>query len=231
MKIDFYDDSHKLLVFMLSAQGLFIVIYLIFAFADSGEHMTWFVNINKDNNLSESFQYVQEIWIITLLILLIIKTKNYFLIYWPITFVMFLAEDAFGLHERKSFKVAGFFNLDNITRNTELLDIAGQIIVLVVGAMVFFGLLVVIYRFGNKEFRRVSKSLFIFLAIIAFFAIVVDAVHQYVTNEILMPILAVIEEGGEMVTTSFIVWYLFGLVGKSWDKDGDGQGAPRASST
>ena len=42
-------------------------------------------------------------------------------------------------------------------------------------------------------------------------------------------ILTVIEGGGEIVTTSFIVWYLFGLVGKSWDKDVDGQGTPRGA--
>ena len=42
-------------------------------------------------------------------------------------------------------------------------------------------------------------------------------------------ILTVIEGGGEIVTTSFIVWYLFGLVGKSWGKDVDGQGTPRGA--
>jgi len=141
---------------------------------------------------------------------------------------MFLADDALRLHESARFNVARFFNLDNLARNKELSDIAGQASVLVIEAMVFFGLLVAIYSFGNKEFRRVSRSLFLFLAIFAFFAIVVDAVHAYVKNDIYEPILAVIEGGGEIVTTSFIVWYLFGLVGKSWDKDVDGGGALNA---
>ena len=59
-------------------------------------------------------------------------------------------------------------------------------------------------------FKKVTKDLLVLLLMIAFFGVFVDTVHSMVDLEWnLSFILVIIEDGGEMVAISLVVWYVF----------------------
>ncbi len=68
------------------------------------------------------------------------------------------------------------------------------------------------YYKGSWEFRKISVDITLLVGILLFFGIVVDAIHSMLSEVVYISgILALIEDGGEMVAVSIILWCFYFL--------------------
>lgn len=192
---------------LICADVAFIVLHVVYF---QTEHITnSLFSLSKDNGYSEFFQYIKYLWVIVLLVGIFVATKTPGYLAWVALFAYFLADDALQIHERFGQVIAG--NLDFIPPlNVRLQDI-GELVVMGVAGIILFPLLALAYWRGSGQFRKVSLDIVVFLANLIFFGVAVDLMHEAVGAEGVLDhlVFRVIEEGGEMVVTSFIVWYGF----------------------
>jgi hypothetical protein len=112
------------------------------------------------------------------------------------------------IHERGGRLVAANLNLEPLF-DFRMQDY-GELVVSTIAGAAFLGALVWTYRSGAPRFRGISQDLGLLIAMLVFFGVVADVVHA--ANRSLVSVkglFEVIEEGGEMVTVSFILWYVF----------------------
>ncbi|MCL4274341.1 MAG: hypothetical protein KJZ77_10760 [Anaerolineales bacterium] len=196
-----------LLRLFLSADLAFIVLHVLYK--------TYILNssyfsLKRDLGYSEFFQYTKFLWIIILLIYIIRKTRVWEYLSWLAVFTYFLADDAFQLHENIGRSIAG--NLDFIAPfNLRLQDI-GELTVLAVAGMILLVMLTWAYWRGTQAFRNVSKDLLILVGIMTFFGAFIDAAEIGVTLGLFIKeTLGLIDDGGEMIVVSVMLWYVFRL--------------------
>jgi len=66
------------------------------------------------------------------------------------------------------------------------------------------------YRKGTQIFRRISLDIGLLVLVLVFFGVVVDMIHEAVNfGYVIYFILGVVEESGEMLAVSPILWYIF----------------------
>ncbi len=196
-----------LLRLFLSADLAFIVLHVLYK--------TYILNssyfsLKRDLGYSEFFQYTKFLWIIILLIYIIRKTRVWEYLSWLAVFTYFLADDAFQLHENIGRSIAG--NLDFAAPfNLRLQDI-GELTVLAVAGMILLVMLTWAYWRGTQAFRNVSKDLLILVGIMTFFGVFIDAAEIGVDLGLFIKeTLGLIDDGGEMIVVSVMLWYVFRL--------------------
>lgn len=197
-----------LLRLFLSADIVFIVLHILYK--------TYILNssyfsLKRDLGYAEFFQYTKFLWIIILLIHIIRKTGVWQYISWLAVFTYFLADDAFQLHENIGRSIAG--NLDFVAPfNLRLQDI-GELTVFAIAGMVLAVLLALSYWKGSQTFRNITIDLLILTAILAFFGIFVDAAEIGVDLGLFIKeTLGLIDDGGELIVVSVMLWYVLRLV-------------------
>ncbi len=90
----------------------------------------------------------------------------------------------------------------------------GQLVVLAFLGLLFLVIVGAAYYLGDRRFKEVSRNLLIMLAVLVFCSVVVDVIHVIANvsaheARLLIDSLALLEEGGELVTVSVILWYVF----------------------
>ncbi|MET7030084.1 hypothetical protein [Sediminicola luteus] len=69
------------------------------------------------------------------------------------------------------------------------------------------------YLKGSAHFRKTFIDIFMLISVFLFFGIGVDILHNQLEEVYLVSdILVLIEEGGEMIALSLLVWYFYFLV-------------------
>ncbi|HRQ23588.1 MAG TPA: hypothetical protein PLF42_09215 [Anaerolineales bacterium] len=169
-----------------------------------------YFSVKRDLGYSEFFQYTKFLWIIILLIHIIRKTKVLEYLAWVAVFAYFLADDSFQIHENIGGSIAD--NLDFVAPfNLRLQDI-GELAVFGIAGMILLALLAWAYWRGTQTFRNISKDLLILVVIMAFFGIVIDAAEIGVDLGLFIKeTLGLIDDGGEMIVVSVMLWYIFRL--------------------
>ncbi|MBN2452867.1 MAG: hypothetical protein JXB40_01220 [Candidatus Omnitrophica bacterium] len=204
MKIDLENKSNKLLFLLLLADFVFIIIHCVFRL-----HLLLNArfSIEQDFGYAEIYQFIKEYWVVVLLFIAAVKRRHFIYFSWALLFLYLLFDDVFQFHETLACYFASCLNLPSIF-HLRAQDI-GEL-----GVSVFFGFLLfafiwVLYLFSDRAAKQLSRHLFILVALLAFFGVLVDMLH------IVLPwgesILALIEDGGEMLMMSIIVWYVFNL--------------------
>jgi hypothetical protein len=200
-------SASTLLTLLLCADAVFIILHVIY-FQTQLISSSLF-SLSKDNGYSEFFQYTKFLWVILLLIGVSVKTKTCGYAAWVLLFTYFLADDALQLHENYGRIIAG--NLDFVPPLSIRLQDIGELIVTAIAGAILFPLLALSYWRGSQTLRKISLDLVLFLAILIFFGVAVDLAHEAVGVEGILDhlVFRIIEEGGEMVVTSYILWYVF----------------------
>jgi len=204
LSFDLDKSSNKLLILLLSADFIFIVVHILYM----NEFMSnSLYSIDRDLGYAEVYQYIKEFWIVLLLLFAAVKRKHAIYLAWAALFLYFLLDDSFRVHERFGGSLAYNFNLQPML-NLRAQDI-GELI-----ASLFFGVLLLVfvwatYIFSDDVSKKISRQLFILVMFVVFFGVLVDMFH------IALPwgksLLGLIEDGGEMLVMSIIVWFVFKL--------------------
>lgn len=169
-----------------------------------------YFSVKRDLGYSEFFQYMKFLWIIILLVYLVKRSKTWGFLAWAAVFLYFLADDAFQTHEKIGGIIAG--NLDFVPLfNLRLQDIGELAVYAIAGTVLLPGIALSYWR-GSKTFRGISIDILLLISILAFFGVVVDMAEIAADFGVFVKeTLGLIDDGGEMIVTSIMVWYIFRL--------------------
>jgi hypothetical protein len=129
------------------------------------------------------------------------------LLAWSLLLAAAVLDDGWQLHERWGEGIAAGLGL------SDFLSLRGQdwgeILAWSLAGLPLLGALSRAYRLGDPAGRRFQRGLFLCLAVLVFFAVGMDAVHQVVSTDRTAALAAtVLEDGGELVTGSVILWFI-----------------------
>ncbi len=168
-------------------------------------------NLGSDRGYPEVYQYIKFFWIILLLLCAMWKYKAVQYIAWVFIFSYFLVDDSLQIHERIGDIISE--NMDfRVPLGLRVQDI-GELM-----ASLFFGIILFIPLFysyinGGIVFKKISNDMFILIVFLIFFGVFLDVLHVSLRDIgwTFKFILGVIEDGGEMVSVSLLVWYVLRL--------------------
>ncbi|MCK6538934.1 MAG: hypothetical protein L6Q26_02655 [Anaerolineales bacterium] len=201
------DSASRLWLLLLCTDAAFILLHIIYFQTELLNNSLY--SLSRDNGYAEFFQYVKFLWIVLLLIGIVKSTRTAGYLAWTLLFIYFLTDDAFQLHENLGRNIAR--NLDFVPPMSIRLQDVGELIVTAVAGAILIPLLILAFWCGSMLFRKVSVDLVMFLAVLVFVGVVVDLVHEAVGAEGMLDhlVFRIIEEGGEMIVASAILWYIF----------------------
>ncbi len=154
----------------------------------------------------EAFQYLKYLLVIAFTVYLVFYKKlPVYLPYIPI-FLLLLVDDIFQIHAKASFFIAYRLHLHALLGYTAIM-FSQVIYTLLIGSISIF-LISLFYKKTSTSNKKIFIDIYILLALFMFFGVGIDIIHKIFENTSkLSSILTLVEEGGEMITLSFISWY------------------------
>lgn len=194
------------LILLLCADLAFIALHSI-------DTLTPFLNnsfysLGRDSGYPEIYQFLKWFWIIILVAYVSILRRSFSYIAWGLVFTYFLCDDALSIHEGVGKHIA-----ENLTLTPPLglrLQDLGELAVSATAGMILLSLLIWAYRMGSQAFKKMSQDMSLLILALVFFGVIVDMAHISIELGWKVDfILGVIEDGGEMLVASLILWYVF----------------------
>jgi hypothetical protein len=175
-------------------------------------------NLWTPRGYPEIYQYIKFIWIIILIVRFSYKTHSYHFIAWIIIFTFFLLDDSLEIHEAAGGVIAQKLSFSP-PFSLRLQDFGELFFVALMGILLFL-ILMWAYRRGSKRFRKISQDFVLLILILVFFGVFFDLVQAGVDlGARLNYLLGIVEDGGEMLAVSLIVWYSFILNIRDYDSE------------
>lgn len=167
-------------------------------------------SLGEDSGYSEMYQYIKWFWVTLLLGYVSVSKRSFHYISWALVFAYFLFDDALSIHEDVGERVAETFAL------TSLLGIRprdfGELAVSLAAGVLLLSFIAWAYARGSQTFKKRSQDLLLLILALVFFGVVVDMAEIAIeAGQALKFILKVVEDGGEMVVASLMLWYVFML--------------------
>ena len=202
LTFDFQKESTKVLIILLLIDFAFVLFHGIYKLHLISNSL---FSIEREFGYAEVYQYIKEFSIMLLLFKIAMNRKQFIFFAWSLLFMYFLFDDSCQIHEKLGSFLAHYFDFQPMfyLRAQDFGELA---------VSMFFGLLLFSfigggYLFSDSKAKQVSKYLFILVMYLAFFGVFVDMLH------IAIPwgksIWGLIEDAGEMVVMSIIVWFVY----------------------
>lgn len=191
---------------LISADLVFIALHLIYLLT-SLLHLSYY-DLSIDKSFSEVYQYIKWFWIVILFAYIARAKSSFTYLSWAVLFAYLLMDDALRFHEH-----AGYFFEDNLSFTPPLglrLQDMGELTITAISSIFLFSVIAWSYQHGTQAFKKMSLNILLLTFALAFFGIFIDMVHSMVRSHgALEATFLVIEDGGEMLVASLIVWYVF----------------------
>lgn len=162
-------------------------------------------HIGHDRGYAERFQYVKEASLVLLFLSLAFVSGSRGYVVWALVFGYLLVDDMLQIHETLGELAATSLELSAIA-GLRPEDI-GQLIVSAVAGIVLLSPLLLYYAKDKGDFRIDTRCLLLLILALAFFGVLLDAVHIVVDTDWLDAVLAIVEDGGEMIVMSAMLAY------------------------
>jgi hypothetical protein len=199
--------EHRLLILLIVGDLLFLLLHLIHTYTHLLPDNLF--SLLQDRGYAEFYQYMKELWILLLFLVLGIRKRNILFLILSLLFLYFLLDDSFELHERVGAFLA--YNL-NFQPRFGLRDVDfGELAVFLFFGAQFLLLMGVAYLHVDAFSRSVLKKLLIMLALLAFFGVLIDMVQITMANPVAYNILGMADDGGELFVMSVITGFVFRL--------------------
>jgi len=165
-------------------------------------------NIERDRGYPEIYQYIKFFWVIVLLFYLALKNRSLHYIPWVLLFTYLLLEESIHIHERAGWLLSTYFNFTPLFGFS--LRYYGELVIPATAGIFLLLPLVWAYRKGTQIFRKISLDIGLLVLVLVFFGVVVDMIHEAIFPfGTVYFITGVVEDGGEMLAVSLILWYIF----------------------
>jgi len=201
-----FKKSNSFLFFILFIDILFILLSILDYFSD---FKFGYFNVAHENKFAEQFQYLKFLVIATISFLLAIKKRSSQFLVLMIIPIYLLGDDAIQLHERFGTALASFLyegnHNDTLISNFRYQDIGEILYMSLISIFLFVTFLICLKSSDSFERYFLKKILKLFI-IFGIFALFIDSIHQ-LFHGFMYDLLDVIEDGGEMISISFITAY------------------------
>jgi hypothetical protein len=159
--------------------------------------------VTHDRGYGEIFQYGKAAFGCVLLLWIAARRASLSALLWAVLLAVVLLDDSLEIHERAGGLLAPVLGLASF----------GSLRADRVGDVVFYGGLGMFclaaiglgWWRGDKDDRRLSRTLLVWFAALGFCAVILDAVSSLLRKSSWGPWFAALEDGGEMVVLSFLV--------------------------
>jgi hypothetical protein len=206
VKLDLKDNSIRLLYLFLATDLVFIILHLFYVYTDFVSNSAF--SLAQERGYAEILQYIKEYWIALLFGVLALRQRSVLYLGWSLLFFYLLLDDSLTLHETLAEIITERLGLQAVF-NLRAVDV-GEFLVSAGIGLFFLFFLAIGYRFAKGIPRQTSKYLIIILFALALFGIAVDMLHSWLRFSLFWePLLAMIEDGGEMVVMSFMAWFVY----------------------
>ncbi len=164
-------------------------------------------SLKTDRGLAEFYQYLKFVWAAALLGLLAVSQRSLTALAWAGMMLFLAADDALGLHERFGGVLAAWLALPAIGGMEP--PGLGEVVFAGVVTGVLALLIAVAWWRDAPCWRGLSVRLALAYGLLGFFAMGVDTLDE-VFPALDGPWFDMIEDSGEMVAVSLMVWVSFG---------------------
>lgn len=194
-----------LLLLLWATTALYLVMHLGHRFLGVPWHPAF--DLGTERGYGEVFFQMLTGWSILLLVIAAVRRRAATLLVWAAFTAYLLADDYFMVHER----IGTWFALNVMYVGRLSTHLGEGIWMLTIGILVVVSI-VVAYRLTGPEVRRITITLGAIYAALAFFGVVVDAIHSpFIDIPIIDPVFIALEDGGEIAVMSVLVVFLISL--------------------
>jgi len=166
-----------------------------------------FFSIIHDRSLGEFFQYFKEFAIVVLFFLLLRRTSQRIYFAWALIFLFILFDDSLKIHETfGAFFSSKFSTIDFWSFRAQ--DVGEMIVFGGVGLLLAL-ILVPGYLKTDREHKLRSHVLLVLVFFLAIFGVFLDVLISFFDWYELRMVFHLIEDGGEMIVMSIILWITF----------------------
>lgn len=203
--LDIFNNSKTkiILILLLLTDLLFVLLHIFYSFSLIEDDSRF--SLKKDLGYAEVFQYIKEFWVFVLLLTLSINKRKTIYFAWSLLYLYLLIDDSLRLHENLGKLLVGYFDIQPFFK-IKAKDF-GELGVSLFSGFILFTFLIITYLRSDLIAKKVSKQLFKFTLLLVFFGVFIDTIH------IVFPfgqwVFGLIEDGGEMLAMSLILWYSF----------------------
>ncbi len=197
-------ETTKFLFLLLIADLSFMLIHVIYKMDLISNSL---FSIEKDRGYAEIYQYIKEFWIVVLLFITAIKRTHIIYFAWSLLFMYLLLDDSLQIHEKFGRYLVNYFNFQPMF-SLRAQDF-GELSISMFFGFLLFTFIGISYLLSDHIAKKISKHLFLLVMSVAFFGVLVDMLHIAIPYGKSM--FGLIEDGGEMLIMSIIVWYTFDL--------------------
>ncbi len=195
------------LVLVFGADLLFSALYVALPILDSNRSLcgTWGICAYMD-----VYNLIKLFGVVILFTYVLRLTKHSSYASWIFMFACFFVDDALLLHQTVGDHLAqaaeGSF-LSGLSLPPRYFELA----VLAIAGIFLLAIVAWAYVHSGREFRKTSNDMFLFLAALVFFGLVVDVATSLHLGHSVRAGMQVIEDVGEMLVDSLILWYVLRL--------------------
>jgi hypothetical protein len=197
-------SASLLLLLLLSADFTFTVLHMIkHAYVPNSSE--WIIRVNA---YLDTYHFIKLFWIIVLLAYILKSTRCYGYGSWILVFTFFLLDDALLLHQNLGDHIAsslGAYLPQALRMQPRLFELA----VLAFAGTFLLTLVAWAYFRSSPTFKKISKDLLLFIGALVFFGIIVDLASAIKLWPSVLFVLDFVEDGGETVVYSLILWYVY----------------------
>lgn len=172
-----------------------------------GYPSTYLYNIGIDLSHPEFYQYAKEAWCAFILLYIFLRFRRFAFLAWSALFGFLLIDDAVGIHEALGGVIVTALNIPGMSI-PGIGDVRGQDfgeILSVLAAAPIFACIVLGYFKLDAEQQEFSRGLVVLVGLLGFFGVVIDFFVHAVDDHWLF----FIEDGGEMIVMSVMLWFIF----------------------
>lgn len=205
-------EKHKVLVVLLTSDIAFILLHILYVY--TGLLPSSLYSLARDRGYAEFFQYTKQLWVVILLLLLGIKQRRGLYGVFSLLFLYFLVDDYGEIHENLGRLLAEVLRFGP-RLGLRAVDF-GELLVSAVFGLLFAMAIALVYLLSDRTTRRVALHLIALVAVLAGFGVGLDMVEIIVDHAGISRLLVILEEGGELLVMSVIVWFVMHL-----DLDGE----------
>jgi hypothetical protein len=166
-------------------------------------------HVSLDNGIAEQWQYVK--WSLLTLMLTFMSFKRRAVVYlaWALLFLYLLIDDSQQIHETYGEKIAVALAFKPAF-GLRAQDF-GELAVTAIAAVPLFSLIAAAYLLtSQRDARTFTHDMILLVVALAFFGIGIDMLDIAVPWRSVQTILALVEDGGEMIVATFMVAYGLG---------------------
>ena len=208
-KLKLQNTAVTVLFFMLLTDVAFIVVHLLHCFHSKlGEASS--LLLDTGYGYPENFQFLKYTIILILLGTFIAKKNWFSFIPLLFLFILLFLDDVFQWHRLFGNAIYQFFHVEGIWRFSGT-NVGSMLYAFILGVFCFLLIIFGVQK-SSERLKGYYRVIFFMLSALFLFGFGVDVLNQaisYYYGKICL--FTVIEEGGEMIVLSLLVWYLIGI--------------------